>query len=84
MAVDALTRALRMSGRNPVMVTGRDEHEEKIKLSAEKKGKDPQEHCDEISSEFEDLFDKIGFEYDRYIRTTSPTHEKIVIEFMQR
>lgn len=84
MAVDALTRALRMSGQQPVMVTGCDEHGEKIKLSAEKNGKEPQQHCDEISGKFEDLFEKLGVNYDRYIRTTSPAHEKIVTEFIER
>mmetsp|Transcript_6067 Transcript_6067/g.18335 ORF Transcript_6067/g.18335 Transcript_6067/m.18335 type:complete len:566 (-) Transcript_6067:265-1962(-) len=83
-AVDAATRAMRMDGLNPVMVTGTDEHGEKIRLSAEKRGVDPKQHCDEVSGSFCELFEKLGIDYDRFIRTTSERHEKVVVEFMER
>jgi len=47
-------------------------------------GRSPRDHCDRISSEFINLFDKLGIDYDKFCRTTNPVHETIVEQFMNR
>ncbi|WP_218081991.1 methionine--tRNA ligase [Anthocerotibacter panamensis] len=85
-AVDALTRYYRLCARaeRVLMVTGSDEHGEKIATTAEKQGLQPQVHCDRIVDEFKLLWQKLDITYDRFIRTTDPRHERIVREFFQR
>ncbi|KAA8499188.1 Methionine--tRNA ligase, chloroplastic/mitochondrial [Porphyridium purpureum] len=83
-AVDVLTRFYRMTDRDPVFVTGCDEHGEKIAQAAHKMGREPQEHVEIIAAQFLSLWDKLDIKYDRFARTTSSDHAKIVSEFMER
>jgi len=84
MAVDALARFQRMAGLQPVFVTGCDEHGEKIAMAAQKAGREPQIHCDEVAAQFDDLWKKLDISYDRFVRTTSSKHETVVTQFMKR
>ncbi|WP_427161175.1 methionine--tRNA ligase [Aliinostoc sp. HNIBRCY26] len=84
MAADTLARFYRLLGRQVLLITGTDEHGQKIQRSAETLGKAPQEFCDQISASFSSLWDLLNIRYDRFIRTTSPRHEAIVQEFFQR
>jgi methionyl-tRNA synthetase len=84
MAADTLARYHRLRGRDVLLVTGTDEHGQKIQQTAEEQGKSPQVHCDEIAPEFERLWQLLNIHYDRFIRTTNPRHELIVKEFFMR
>jgi methionyl-tRNA synthetase len=84
MAADAITRFHRLQGETVVMVTGTDEHGQKIERTAHQAGLDPQEHCDRIVGEFQRLWQNYNIHYDRFIRTTDPHHSAIVAEFFQR
>jgi methionyl-tRNA synthetase len=84
MACDALARYYRMQGRKVRFITGTDEHGEKIAQAAAAAGRSPQEHCDIVAAEFKALWKKLDISYDRFIRTTSPGHEKMVHAFMKR
>jgi methionyl-tRNA synthetase len=84
MAADALSRYGRLRGYPTLFVTGTDEHGQKIQRSAEKSGLPPQAHCDRLVAQFQDLWQKLHIEYDRFSRTTSPQHRAIVTEFYQR
>lgn len=57
-AVDAVARYQRLKGRQVTMVTGTDEHGEKIAAAAASKGMSPQEHCDAIAAQFQELWSK--------------------------
>lgn len=83
-AADVLARFFRLRGYNTLFVTGTDEHGQKIQRSAESAGRDPQEHCDQIVAQFKALWELLNIQFDRFIRTTDPRHEKIVKEFYQR
>jgi methionyl-tRNA synthetase len=83
-AADALARFHRLLGQPVLMITGTDEHGQKIQRTAEERGVDPQAHCDEIVAGFKDLWEHLNIAYDRFSRTTSPRHEAIVREFYQR
>ncbi len=84
MAADAIARYHRLRGNQVLMVTGTDEHGQKIQRTAEERGIDPQQHCDQIASEFQRLWSLLKIRYDRFIRTTDPRHVAIAKEFFQR
>jgi methionyl-tRNA synthetase len=84
MAADAIARFHRLLGQPVLMITGTDEHGQKIQRTAEERGLDPQEHCNEIVAGFADLWDRLNIAYDRFSRTTASRHEAIVREFYQR
>jgi methionyl-tRNA synthetase len=83
-AADIIARFYRLRGIPTLMVTGTDEHGQKIQRTAEKLGRSPQEHCDLIASGFQSLWQQLNIQYDRFSRTTAPNHESIVREFFQR
>lgn len=83
-AADVMARYKRLQGISVRMITGTDEHGQKIQRTAEESGRTPQEHCDLIVQGFEDLWQKLNIQHDSFIRTTSPRHEAVVREFFQR
>ncbi|MBD2393771.1 methionine--tRNA ligase [Cyanobacterium aponinum FACHB-4101] len=84
MIADAIARWYRLSGHEVMFVTGTDEHGQKIQRTAEEKGVNPQEHCDRISQQFQDLWHKLDIKFDRFSRTTASNHQAIVNEFFAR
>jgi methionyl-tRNA synthetase len=83
-AADVVARFYRLTGRPVLMITGTDEHGQKILRTAEERGVSPQDHCDQVVAGFESLWQKLNIQWDRFIRTTSPRHEVIVRDFFQR
>ena len=83
-AADAIARFRRLQGKPVLMITGTDEHGQNIQRTAESRGLQPQEHCDQIAASFKALWQQYNIRYDRFIRTTDRRHEAIVNEFFQR
>jgi methionyl-tRNA synthetase len=83
-AVDVLARFQRLRGYDVLFVTGTDEHGQKIQRTAAENGLDPQVHCDRIVAKFQELWQKLDIQFDRFIRTTDDRHSIIVKEFFQR
>lgn len=83
-AADVMARYQRLRGKSVRMITGTDEHGQKIQRTAEAEGRSPQAHCDLIVQGFESLWQKLNIQVDSFIRTTSPRHEAVVKEFFQR
>ena len=83
-AADVLARFQRLKGKPVLMITGTDEHGQKIQRTAQSKGRLPQEHCDEIAAGFEKLWQLLDIKYDRFSRTTAVHHQAIVKEFFNR
>ncbi|MDJ0726005.1 MAG: methionine--tRNA ligase [Prochloraceae cyanobacterium] len=83
-AADVIARFKKLQGLEVLLITGTDEHGQKIQRTAESKNIDPQLHCDRTASTFTDLWQKLNIQYDRFIRTTATNHEKIVKEFFAR
>jgi methionyl-tRNA synthetase len=83
-AADVIARFHRLKGQPVLMITGTDEHGQKIQRTAEVRQKSPQDHCDEIVVGFQSLWQQLNIAYDRFSRTTAPRHEAIVREFFQR
>ena len=84
MAADAIARWQRLQGKTVLLITGTDEHGQKIQRTAEGRGLEPQEHCDRIAASFARLWDKLNIKYDRFSRTTDPRHQAIVNDFFSR
>jgi methionyl-tRNA synthetase len=84
MVADTIARFQRLQGKSVLLITGTDEHGQKIERTAREKGLEPHVHCDRIVTSFTNLWDKLNIQYDRFSRTTSARHEAIVKEFFQR
>ena len=83
-AGDVVARFERLRGKSVLLITGTDEHGQKIQRAAQSNGRSPQAYCDEIAVEFVALWQQLNIQYDRFSRTTAPEHEAIVKEFFQR
>ncbi len=81
---DAAVRLHRELGADTLLLTGSDEHGDKIAQAAEKRGMAPKLFVDEISSSFRDLWPKLSIKYDTFTRTTDAAHVAIVQKFLQR
>ncbi|MCE3040229.1 methionine--tRNA ligase [Helicobacter anatolicus] len=71
---DMLKKYYQLLGDEVFLLTGTDEHGQKIEQSAQKKGETPKEYADFISKKFRDLWDEFGIDYDYFIRTTDKDH----------
>lgn len=74
---DTLARAHRQRGEEVFLLTGTDEHGEKIAQAAEAQGLSPKAFADQTSGTFRSLWKMLGISYDHFIRTTDPEHERI-------
>lgn len=81
-AADVIARYKRTQGEVFFSV-GTDEHGAKISAKAEEVKKDPKDFVDEISSEFKKLWEKLGIDYTRFIRTTDSNHIVAVQKVLQ-
>jgi methionyl-tRNA synthetase len=75
---DAIARRKRSLGIDTWLLTGTDEHGQKIERSARQAGCSPQAFADQVSAQFRSLWDRMGLTYDDYIRTTEPRHKESV------
>ena len=75
---DMLKRYQKLRGLEVFMLTGTDEHGQKIEQSAKNKNQSPQDYVDSISLKFKDLWTYFNIDYDRFIRTTESKHKMSV------
>jgi methionyl-tRNA synthetase len=66
MAADAIARWHRLRQRDVLLITGTDEHGQKIERTAIAAGVEPQVHCDRIVERFDALWSKLDIKYDRF------------------
>lgn len=81
---DVLARFHRETGDDVFFLTGLDEHGQKVQQAAEKRGVPPQEHCDQMATNFLELWEKLHIRYDDFIRTTEPRHIQVVQDVLQK
>ncbi|HKT57600.1 MAG TPA: methionine--tRNA ligase [Microbacterium sp.] len=83
-AVDTLARWHRQSGDDTWMLTGTDEHGQKMLRAAAANGATPQEWVDKLVTEsWFPLLQTLNVANDDFIRTTQPRHEERVQAFVQ-
>ena len=81
---DFFTRFYRQQGRKTFLLTGTDEHGQKVAQSAESEGTDPLQFCDKNSNLFRDLAKRLDVKYDDFIRTTEPRHKDFVVAIWRK
>ena len=81
---DVLKRYKNLMGYDAYLVTGTDEHGQKIMESAHAHGKEPQEFVDKIAAETIKLWEKLDINYDTFIRSTGKDHEKDVVDIFNK
>ncbi|MEO8293394.1 MAG: methionine--tRNA ligase [Actinomycetota bacterium] len=81
-AADVIARYHRLRGDEVFHLTGTDEHGLKLQRAAEMAGMDVQAWVDEMAPKWKDVWERLGIDYDDYIRTTEPRHERAVTQFL--
>ncbi len=79
-AADCLARYMRqiLGDENVWLLTGTDEHGQKIQRAAEEAGVSAPEFTDKMVLQFKSLWQKLDISYNDFIRTTEPRHEDTV------
>ncbi|MEK7171139.1 MAG: class I tRNA ligase family protein, partial [Patescibacteria group bacterium] len=80
LAGDVLKRHYQSQGESVFFLTGTDEHGIKVAQAATVAGKEPQQFVDQVSKKFEALGQDFNIDFDYFIRTTNPQHQKFVQE----
>ena len=75
---DTIAKYKKIRGYDTFLLTGLDEHGQKIQEVAEKNGKTPQEYVDGMAEMAKDLWKTMKIDYNYFIRTTEPRHEQVV------
>ena len=81
---DCLKRYKALQGYETYLLTGLDEHGQKIQTVAQKRGLTPQEHVDEMAESAKKLWAEMDISYNDFIRTTEERHEKIVDKIVEK
>ncbi|MFT6534099.1 MAG: methionyl-tRNA synthetase [Alpinimonas sp.] len=83
-AADVLARWHRQAGDDTWLLTGTDEHGQKILRTATANGSTPQEWADRlVENSWKPLLETIDISNDDFIRTTDARHEENVQKFLQ-
>ena len=75
---DTITKYKKIRGFDTFLLTGLDEHGQKIQEVAEKNGKTPQEYVDGMAEMAKELWKTMKIDYNYFIRTTESRHEQVV------
>ena len=75
---DMIARYKKMQGFDVFLMTGSDEHGQKIEEYANAAGISPKEYVDGISNQIKDVWNSLNTDYDKFIRTTDSDHEAAV------
>ena len=81
---DAIARYKRLCGYDVFMLTGTDEHGQKIEDYAKAAGVTPKEYVDKVAGEIKGICDLLNTTYDKFIRTTDEYHEKCVQKIFKK
>ncbi len=77
-AADTLKKFKTAQGYDAYLVTGSDEHGQKIQQKAKEHNMEPKEYVDKIVADIKKLWDMLEISYDKFIRTTDDYHEEAV------
>ena len=81
---DILARYFRAKGENVFYVSGSDCHGTPITIRAKQEGLTPYEISEQYHNEFCEVFNKLGFSYDLYTKTSDNYHKNFVRDFHKR
>ena len=75
---DMIARYKKMMGFDVYLMTGSDEHGQKIEEKSKEQGISPKEYVDNAASVIKSVWDSLNTDYDKFIRTTDDYHEKAI------
>lgn len=75
-AADVMARWWRLAGEDVYLLTGTDEHGQKVEKAAADAGEAPQAFTDRVSRAFRDLTGTMGLSNNGFIRTTEKRHHE--------
>ncbi len=81
---DMIARYKKMMGFDVYLMTGSDEHGQKIEEKANAAGITPKEYVDNAASVIKSVWDSLNTNYDKFIRTTDDYHEKTVQKIFKK
>ena len=81
---DCIARRKRQEGYEVFLMTGTDEHGQKIEEKAAAKGISPKEYVDGIADEVKAVWDSVGTSYDKFMRTTDDYHVETVQKIFKK
>ncbi len=81
---DILARYYRAKGNRVFYVSGSDCHGTPITIRAKQENSTPEAISERYHKEFCDVFEKLGFSYDLYTKTSDPRHKEFVSEFHKK
>src|SRR5579871_3316525 len=79
---DVAARWNKLLGKPTFLLTGTDEHGQKVAQAAAKAGKEPKEFVDGFIDAYKDAWKKYEIDYNGFIRTTDPEHVKAVQDWL--
>ena len=81
---DMIARYKKMMGFDVYLMTGSDEHGQKIEEKANAAGITPKQYVDNAASVIKSVWDSLNTNYDKFIRTTDDYHEKTVQKIFKK
>ena len=83
-SADAIARFKRLDGYDVFAMTGTDEHGQKVQRTAAQNGLSPKDFVDGIATRFQEMEQRLGCSFDRFIRTTDADHLPSTQELWRR
>lgn len=71
---DMLKKYRTLLGEEVFLLTGTDEHGQKIELSAKKHNQSPQDFADSVSAKFRAIWEEFDIDFDYFVRTTDASN----------
>ena len=81
---DMIARYKKMMGFDVYLMTGSDEHGQKIEEKAKAEGITPKAYVDRAAANIKAVWDSLNTSYDKFIRTTDDDHEKVVAKIFKK
>src|SRR5687768_4375248 len=81
---DVIARYRRLVGDDTYLLTGTDEHGQKIEQAAREAGVTPLALADRVVARYRQLYGRIGISHDDFLRTTEERHQRGVREIIGR
>ena len=81
---ELLARYHRALGDEVYFVSGSDCHGTPVAIRAKQEGKTPREVSDHYHAEFTECFEKLGFSYDVYTKTSAEEHKDFIRRFHKK
>src|SRR5438034_61659 len=82
-AADILVRWHRLMDGKAFLLTGTDEHGQKVEQAAIAKGIPVKTYVDQIAEIFKEAWKRLSISYDDFIRTTENRHIETVVQFFE-